>query len=180
MNFTKKMLAAAAILVGSTGAMASGLIGDTMSFQYYYPDLSNPYGGSSNGSFVVGSGVEVSNVADGVATLDVQNNKIEIDFDSFASTFNSVSFNGFVLSSSTPGVFGAVTVDAATTDSSFSSSFLSNTGNSLSVNWEGMSFSGGEKIVLDIASPVPEANTTAMMLAGLFVVAGIARRRRSV
>ncbi len=178
MNITKKFIAAAAILAASTGAMASGMTGDTMNFQYYFPNLQSPYSNATNGSFVVGSGVEVSGLADYTGTLDVQADKIVIDFTG-SSYWSPATFNGFLLSSSTAGTFGAVTIDPSTTDSSFTQSMISTTGNTLSVNWQGMSFGSGQEIVLDVTSAVPEASNTALMLAGLFVVAGVARRRRS-
>jgi hypothetical protein len=166
----KFLLAGMFALAASSGAMASGLTGDAFSYQYYYPDLSSAYSGAANGSYVVGSGVEVSNIVDGAGTLDVTDGQVIVDFTG-TSWFNGAGYNGFVI---TGLPISSVTVDSSST---FSGAVISFTGNTLSVNFQGLSFNAGETLVLDINSAVPEAGNLAMMFAGLGLLGVVARRR---
>jgi hypothetical protein len=177
MKMSMKILAATVFAAASAGAMAAGLEGDSFTYQYYCPSLSQAYGAAGN--YVVGSGVEVTALGGGYGSIDVSANQITIDF-SYSAQWAKTNFNGFMLSNFPTNSITSVTVDGATTDGSFSSSFISFTNDSISVNWQGMPFHAGQTIVLDVgtAAPVPEAGNLAMMAAGLALFAGIARRRR--
>jgi hypothetical protein len=161
---------AVSALVAATPAMATDLTGETFDYQYYYPSLSDAYSNASNGSHVVGAGVEVANIVDSAGTLDVTSDQIIVDFTG-SSWFNGADFNGFVI---TGLPVSSVSVDAAST---FLGAVVTYTGNTISVNFEGLSFDAGQQLVLDISSAVPEAGNLTMMFAGLCLVGGLARRR---
>jgi len=114
--------------------------------------------------------VEVSNIVDGAGTLDVTDGQVIVDFTG-TSWFNGAGYNGFVI---TGLPISSVTVDSSST---FSGAVISFTGNTLSVNFQGLSFNAGETLVLDINSAVPEAGNLAMMFAGLGLLGVVARRR---
>jgi hypothetical protein len=79
-------------------AYASLLEGQSLSFQAYFPDLSSPLSFPANGTYVVGSGVEITNLLGSTGTIDIEDGGFT--FDSFGidfADFSPGSFNGFVL-----------------------------------------------------------------------------------
>lgn len=161
-------------------ANASLLDGLTLNYQYYFPDSFSAYSNASNGSFVVGPGVEVSNIVDNVGTMDVSDTQIVIQFTS-SSSFTPGSFNGFVLSGLSPSGFTGVTLDAASTMPGFTQADLAFTTDSISANWADLSFSAGQEVILDVGgsvAAVPEPDTYALMLAGLGMLGVMIKSRR--
>ncbi len=190
-NSLRLIAVSVALWFGSGVSIANAGIfdGQTVNYQYYFPDLSTPYAAAANGNYLVDSGVEVANVVDGHGTIDFGGDGFVISFTD-SSSFSSAAFNGFVIS------------DVSSTLNSFSSfSLVSNTGvmgtptlsfdsDHLYVNWEGLSFTGGDlvfsvnsiadkdNVVTDTISAVPEPETYAMLLAGLGLVGYTARRKK--
>ena len=168
--------------LGTVTADAGVFDGQTVNYQYYFPDLSAPYPNEANGDYLVDSSVEISNVVDGFGTIDFSSDGFVISFTD-GSNFTPDSFNGFVISD----VF-------STMDSFASFNLVSNTGvigtpilsfdaNHLYVNWQGLNFGGGDLVFTvnsDTVSPIPEPETHAMFIVGLVLVAYIVRRRRII
>lgn len=174
----KALMALALALPAAAGAQSFD--GSTLTYQYYFPNSTTPYPAADNGPFVVGPGIEVTNVADGVATLDVSGSNIFIDFVS-TSFWGTTTFNGWVLSDETDNLAAilGVSIDPATNMSGFSLSNVSFTGDAITVNWQGLSFTDSTVVSLNVDfgdTVVPEASTWAMMLLG-FGVAGFMLRR---
>lgn len=171
-------------LVAPTTSMAQAFDGSTLNYQYYFPGSSTPYTNADNGSFVVGPGAEVTNIADNMGTLDIGGTNIYIDY-SGQSSWVSSSFNGWVLSDQTnslSSIFG-VSINPATNMTGFSMANLSWTADSITTNWAGLAFNSNTVVSLDVAfSPdtgaVPEPSTWAMMLFGFGAVGFAMRRRR--
>lgn len=165
-NCRISLLIAFGATIGSVHA--SLLEGKTVSFQYYYPNLSSPYAYSTNGSYQVGGGVEVSDVADTIAQLDISDTNLLVTFLPPAqpyfpheSNFHYSPFNGFVISdeSNTVAAFTSVKINSATnmvgfTDRVFpENSTCSFDANHIWVNWGGLAFTLGATIVsIDINS----------------------------
>ncbi len=186
----KKVVLSALLSLAFGSASAVPLAGSTLEFQYYYPTLSSGlYPNSANGTYVVGSGVEIGDVADGSATMDLQEDRIVIDF-RYGSRYGdhygtgSADFNGWVLRDyyGTIDKFTSVTVDPTTTLAGIANG-LHFTDDTISLNWKGLSFSYGDRIVLNVAtalpgnvSPIPEPSSWAMICVGMLGV-GVARRR---
>jgi hypothetical protein len=164
-------------LATSSAAGAQSFEGSTLNYQYYYD---TPYPLASNGSFVVGPGVEVPNVADDVATLDVSGSNILVDYTQ-TSIWGGLAFNGWILSDQTDSLAAilGVTIDPSTNLAGFSLSNISFTDNSITVDWRGLSFTDATVVSLNVnfgSQAVPEPSTWAMMLLG-FGAAGLVLRR---
>ena len=135
----------------ASGASTQSFEGSTLDFQYYFPTSGSPYSGADNGSFVVGPGVEVTDIAS-VATLDVSGTNILVDF-TLDSSWTSAAFNGWVLSDQTDSLAAilGVTINPATNLGGFSLSNVSWTGDSITVNWQGLTFDANTIVSLDVA-----------------------------
>jgi len=164
--------AAAAALIAAPSQAA--LLGDSISGQYFFPTTGSPYGGFSitSNPFTVGAGSE--------ATFFVDGNPIDIDFSDTQLVltlpsvgFTSASFNGIIFTNLT---------DAFSPITSFSGATASLNSGLLQINWQGQSFSKGDKVIVNFgaAPAVPEASTWAMMIAGFGAVGFAMRRRQKV
>lgn len=174
----KKLVLASMFAAFASVANAGLFDGQQVGFKYYFPDLSSPYGGSANGTYLVGAGIEVANLVDGTGTLDLGGNTITADFPGGVG-FSSGSFNGFRITDINN------TIAAFTSFSIVDSSTLAGGGitlsfdsNNLYVNWQSANFNPGKVVFAVNAAPVPEPETYASLLAGLGLLGAISRRRR--
>ena len=178
------ILLAAAVTTGS--ALAAPLMGSTVSYQYYYPTLDSPYGGTPNvnGNYIVGAGDEIPSLTDAVGWMDISANQIVVEF-SHGSRFGAAPFSGWVLSDvfGTIDSFSSVTLDASTTLAGMNAERLGFTADSISVNWGGLSFEEGDRLVLNVLTrsgsgiSVPEPGTLSLMAVALLGIAAVRRQR---
>ncbi|NML15041.1 PEP-CTERM sorting domain-containing protein [Azohydromonas caseinilytica] len=174
-------LLATALTAG--GALAAPLMGSTVSYQYYYPTLDSPYAGTPNvnGNYVVGEGDEIRSLTDAVGWMDISANQILVQF-SHGSRFGAADFSGWVLSDvfGTIDSFMSVSIDPSTTLAGMTSERLSFTADSISVNWGGLIFQAGDRLVLNVltrgAIAVPEPGTLSLMGVALLGIAAVRRR----
>jgi hypothetical protein len=161
------VLAACVAVLGALPAQASPLmLGQTVEYQYFFPNLSSPYGNASNGNYVVGAGVEVANVADGRATLDISDTNLYIDYLN-SSGWNPASFNGFRITDifGTIPSFTGVTINAATNMVGFDASRITFDADHIWVNWQGLNFNADTVVSLDVnGGSVPDAGSTLLLL----------------
>ena len=115
-----------------------------MDVTYYFPTINDLY--IDFGVATIGSGVEYFNL-DGFWSLNFFKTKLVITF-SDSATFNPASFNGFVATSLTsgatltrPAYFKSSTVDTGLM-------YLSSTSTTITLNWQGVSFTPYDKIVI--------------------------------
>lgn len=171
---------AAALGAGPAVAQAD-FSGANLNFSYVYPTSLNVY---TSSGYVVGSGVEIINVAgDRAITLDISSNSLLVEFDR-ASTWTNYPFNGWILSDQVNGLndITGVSINSATNWGAFNQSHITFTANSISVNWAGLAFDPTTTLLLDVtfASAVPEPAAWAMMLLGFGAIGYAMRRRRSL
>jgi hypothetical protein len=167
----RTLLAVAAMLVCSVAH--AGLLGETIELQRLGPDISTPLGDTANGNYVVGAGVEVTGAFQNNVQLDISDDQLLFSFSNLSVA--SRPFVGLRLSD-VLGQIDAFTAFTVSTESSieFASSRLSFDADNLWVNFAGLSFAQGDRLVLNVvdSSPapvpaVPEPATKVLMLLGL-------------
>ncbi|MBI5256572.1 MAG: PEP-CTERM sorting domain-containing protein [Burkholderiales bacterium] len=167
-----------ATALAAVPATAAPLWGSTVNYQYFVPSLVNPYGGASNGNYVVGAGVEVPHVLFGVGTMDITANQLIVDF-SIATQFGFAPFNGFVLSD-VLGAIDAITgvsIDPTTNMAGFDASRVSFSDDAIAVNWQGLSITPDTRMVLTLNfGAVPEPASWGLAGLALFGLAAASRR----
>lgn len=158
----------------------AGLIldGQTVTYQYFFPDLSSPYGNADNGDKLVGPGVEVSNVADNVATMDISDTNLYVDY-TVSTSWNPAVFNGFRITDTFGTIpdFTAVLINPVTNLVGFDSSRISFDADNIWVNWQGLAFNPNTVVSLDLQA-APEPGTLALMALGLFGVGTLRSKKK--
>lgn len=178
----KRVLASAValavlMLCAHPRAHAAFLDGQTLGYEYLFPDLGTVFFSTS---FVVGAGVELPNMTSefsAPASVDVSDTNIFIDF-LVDRVFSPGSFNGFHMFDllGTIESFGSVGITLATNLAGFNSSLISFDANNLFVNFDALDFDANSIVSIDIR-PVPEPSTLLLVGLGLSM-AGIAGWRR--
>jgi len=174
----KRLLLGSLFVAMTSGAHAQVFTGQTVNYQYLFPELTSNYSNAANGNYLVGPGVEFSNIVDGYGTMDFHDSGFLVSFTN-GTSFTPSTFNGFRVSD----VFGTI--------GSFTSFVLtSNTGvagtpvltfdaDNLYVNWQGLGFGGGDlAFSVNSVNAIPEPETYALLLAGLGLLGLAGRRRR--
>lgn len=125
---------------------ACSLSGDKIDVSFYYPDLTKKI--YDAGSFVVPSS-DIDPRGLRYASIDLADHSITVHYKS-SQMFNKGRFHGYVLTDLDRKNISSVTVDSTTTVSGFTASRLSVMNDSVSLNLEGLSYTPGEQIQLDI------------------------------
>jgi hypothetical protein len=113
----------------------------------------------------------------GIFTLTVSPTQITALYGGgFDQSWTSSSFNGFSITDLTNNL--PVFTVSSSSLLGFSDANLSQSGNQLFVNWEGLSFTSGDEVVLssDSAAPLPAA--LPLFGSGVMMLAGFAWQRR--
>jgi hypothetical protein len=173
--------AAIAFLTGGLPAHAS-LIGQGFNVSYRFADLNTVYlnATATPADFLVSGGIETVVDVEGVTDLivDFDASSLTVLFDTVLSnpTWNPASFNGLrFIGTAAHGVTGA-TIDAGSTMGGFDASRVTLTADEIRLNWNGLSYVDGTRLVINFA--VPEPATLALFGAGLIGL--MAMRRRSL
>jgi hypothetical protein len=179
-----RLFIAAAALAAFAVPAAASFDGATIDLQYYFPDLGSPF--STFEQFVVGAGVESTFFPDDDprTNLDFGGTNLYITYNS-ASNWTFADFNGFVFADTTNTLdtIVGVSVNAATNMVGFDASRVSFTGDTVAVNWNGLSFNEQTIVSLDFRfgdAAIPEPATWAMMILGFGLVGAAARRRTAI
>ncbi len=154
-----KFIAVTCVSASFSITAQAALIGKTVDATYYHPDLTTPYAAAifSPQSFVVGAGVETIGSIEGVASLvtDFSDSQLTIMLKTTLDkpTWNATPFNGVVFTLLSPGSLdiASAVVDSATSLSGFDNSRVSFTNLMVGLNWQGLSYADGEKVVVNFA-----------------------------
>jgi PEP-CTERM motif len=182
-KFALTLVAAALSTLVASQAHA-GLLGSTVNTQYYsYGGVYN--GGGSPASFVANGTPQ--NTFFNYYSLTVSDSQITYQFLSDTTwSASGVSLNSgglFITNGNLLTFTGAPSITSVTLDGAssavagFGISNVTYNSNSVAVDWQNVTFHNGDKVILNV-NAVPEPETYALLLAGLGIVAGVARRRQ--
>lgn len=164
----KTLFAALLLASGLSGNTHAALLnGQTVNFQYLYPELTTPETlWSTNGNFFVDDSVEIANITMQSSSLDIRDSQLFIRF-FYSANFELAAFNGFKLTVGA-GVddFTSVTIDALTTWDNFSADRIDFGSDYIFINWQGFAFNAGDVLVLNIGTDgeqVPEPTSLALL-----------------
>lgn len=165
----------------------AGLLGDTLTASYRYPDLAETYNQAiwTPPSFTVRAGEETTASIEDVT-------QIHIDFTDAtlvvtlhtvlsAPTWNASTFNGPVFVTDRPLAIHAISIDPSTTMSGFDASRVWLTDTEIAVNWAGLPYTDGTNVIIDFdfnAPEPPSLGLVAIGLAGLAMIRRYARQQR--
>jgi hypothetical protein len=144
------------------GAITSARAQSVFNFNYYYPNTNSaPFQENS----LIANGTDTFNEI-ATANVTATDSTITFTFTQHGSLYSPVAWNGPIITLTSPSSdFSSVTLDPSTT-SNFSPAMWSWSGNQIDINWQGLTFYGGDTVTLDYSvEAVPEPSTLA--LAGL-------------
>jgi hypothetical protein len=182
---TARCLVGIAALAACLSAEA-GFDGKTFSAFYAFPNIGTAYGSASASppSFVAGAGIETVFDVEGVTFVEVDFSDASLSLllttELGGPVWSATAFNGLVfdVTAGGPLSFTGSTVNAATTLAGFDASRVGLTGNRVTIDWNGLSYENGTRVVVDFTPSIPEPATYALMALGLASIAGTARVRR--
>ena len=138
MHLKKMALLASFAALGVSQAASASLLGDSITAEYYTPDLSSPYPPALTQA-VTSSGALFASFGGGFFDLTITPDQIIADNFITDDSFSSQVFSGIVFTDNTKP-FDPVSVDALTNMLGFDSSRVAVSGNQLFLNWQGLSF----------------------------------------
>jgi len=164
----------------------AGFDGKSFSTFYAFPNLATAYpsASASPASFVVGAGPETVFNVEGVTFIDVDFSDASLSLVLTTvlgdAMWTPTAFNGLVfdVTAGGPLSFTGATVNAATTLAGFNVARVGLTDNRVTIDWNGLPYVNGTKVVVDFTPSVPEPATYALMALGLASIVGARRVRR--
>lgn len=153
----------------------AGLAGDAVRITYFYPDLDTPTTDFGT-SVISGAGTDFVDPR-GAFTLRVTDTQIIATDFNFSAFWLPAAFNGLVVANLSDSFTPVFSVAPATNMAGFGADNVVISGNTLRINWQGLSFDQGTRVVVNLGV-VPEPHAWAMMVGGLALLGLAARRRR--
>ncbi len=131
--------------------LPNGFQGDTIQYSYVFPSHEDNHYTYTQRNITVGDDIEIFGIFsnDGIASINVSNNKVEIDFNQGVG-FSTGTFNGFKLTDIAGVVPDITNVTVASNNTMLPASGVSFDANNIYVNWQGLSFDQSGYIALDV------------------------------
>lgn len=179
MHLKKMTLVASFAILGISQAASASLLGDSITAEYYIPNLSSPYPPATTQT-VTSGGALYPGFGGGLFDLTVTPSQVIADNFTSEDSFSADAFNGFVLTDNTKP-FDPVSVDALTNMLGFGAANVTVSGNQLFINWQGLSFNASTKVVLDVGalSAVPLPAAALLFMPGLGLLGFMACRQKT-
>ena len=169
---------------GMTANANATLIGETVTMRHDFPNLGTTISGPINVLVQAGAG----DLAEPYTYLGENWYFVDMEASSFSVVYNrapnwaNAPFNGLIISDMDwVGIPGFITgVDVSTNLAGFNNNRVTFTANSVSINWQGLSFAIGTRwdIGLQTSHKIPEPATLAFFAIGLAGLGFMMRRRR--
>ena len=166
---------------------ANDLTGTSVDVSWLFPNTATTY---ATRNVTVGAGPEIQCAGGAVgpdlcagfvdaATIDLGSQTLSLTIDSGSAAWSAAAFNGYEFSNLSAG--GAWTgYTLATTFAGLDASRISFTPDAVWVNMQGITPDAGQSFTITLnTAAVPEPASPALLLAGLGVMAWVARRRRA-
>ena len=154
------------------------LLGETLTFQRFYPDTATTFGPTFTQptvTVVAGDGDDTSWVVNGVTYLTARSEADTISLEFFGGNYGApVEFDGYGITG-----FSKPPTEVLVTSAGVGGYSVTFTQNALYVNLASGCASCTGTILLDFTSAVPEPSALALFLAGLGPLATLVRRRRA-
>jgi hypothetical protein len=173
-----------AIAAAGPALAASDLTGQSVNVDWVY---GNPPAPIAHRAVTVGAGAEITCAGGTVgpdlcgyfldgASIDVGANTLTLTIDSGDSSWTASDYNGYRFSNlSSGGTWGGYVL--STNFAGVDDSLVTFTPDAVSINLQGIQPVAGQSFTITLLSAVPEPGGPALLLAGLGVLACIARRR---
>ena len=173
-NFRRTAGAIIALLMLTNGVSHASLLGDTIDVQYVWPSAGIV--NSDLGTITVTAAPQ-SVTFQPYFDVEISSSRIVVNNSNYGGTYSG-TFNGQYLIDQSVATFPSYTVDATSVLTGGTPN-ISIVGNTLEIDFHGLTFQRREQLVLDIGSAVPEPSTWAMMLLGFAGIGFMAYRRKS-
>jgi hypothetical protein len=174
-TLTKPLILAVVLCAGFGGAARADLIGDLVDIQYVWPSAGAIE--SDLGTITVTSTPQTLTFQ---PYFDVSASGSQIivdDSDFFGGTYTG-TFNGQYLIDESVTTFPTVAIDASSVLTGGTPD-ITIAGNTLEINFAGLTFGPGSELVLDVGSSAPEPATFGLLGVAVMSLAFLRRRRAS-
>ncbi len=169
-----KLMLTAGLCIGLAGVAHAGLIGNVIDVQYVWPSAGSVY--ADLGTITVTPTPQTVTFQP-YFNVTISDTQIVVDGSNYGGTYSG-SFNGEYLIDESVATFPAYAVDASSVLTGGSPT-ITTAGNTLEIDFHGLTFLPGEQLVLDVGpTGVPEPATLGLL--GISVVSlGLFLRRRT-
>ena len=178
----RRLVFASLLAMSASGASAGLFDGQTLRFEYHFPQLGTLYVESAtvppHGNYVVGPAVEILDFASAIGSLDLQSDGFTATFvrsGTFGNGGGTATYNGIVISDILGALPAFSSLSVVSNTAVTGGPLVSFDADNLYINWVGMPFQNGS--VVFAVTAIPEPSSFALLFAGLGLLGFVAKRR---